>query len=93
MASDDFGFPAKLGQRVSRHAGGWMWRIEVREPDTMAAAWFTHENLSAILGTPTMPRLSESLCSSVVMRFKNASALRGWSIGLTRWVLGQSVAQ
>jgi hypothetical protein len=28
-----------------------MWRVEVREPDTMVEAWFTHENLSAILGT------------------------------------------
>jgi hypothetical protein len=47
----DYGFPVRLGQDVSRHSGRWMWRIEVPEPDTMAAAWFTHENLSAILGT------------------------------------------
>jgi hypothetical protein len=51
MASNDYGFPVKLGQDVSRHQGRWMWRIELSEPDTMAAAWFTHENLSAIRGT------------------------------------------
>jgi|RhiMethySRZTD1v2_1073278.scaffolds.fasta_scaffold18233_12 hypothetical protein len=51
MTSDDYGFPVKLGQDVSRHQGRWMWRIEVLEPDTMVAAWFTHEYLSAILGT------------------------------------------
>jgi hypothetical protein len=51
MATDHYGFPVKLVQHVSRHQGRWMWRIEVREPDTMVAAWFTHENLSAILGT------------------------------------------
>jgi hypothetical protein len=28
-----------------------MWRIAVTEPDTMTAAWFTHDNLAAILGT------------------------------------------
>ena len=45
MTSDDYGFPVKLGQDVSRHHGRWMWRIEVREPYTMVAAWFTHDNL------------------------------------------------
>jgi hypothetical protein len=38
MASDDYGFPIKLGQHVSQHPGRWMWRIEVTEPETMAAA-------------------------------------------------------
>jgi len=40
-ARPDYGLPVKLGQDVSRHSGRWMWRIEVTEPDTMAAAWFT----------------------------------------------------
>ena len=35
MASDDYGFPVKLGQEVRRRPGHWMWRIEVLEPDTM----------------------------------------------------------
>ena len=43
MTSDHYGFPVKLGQDLSRHAGRWMWRIAVTEPDTMAAAWFTHD--------------------------------------------------
>jgi hypothetical protein len=51
MVSNDYGFPIKLGQEVSWHPGRWMWRIEIREPSTMAAAWFTHDNLPAILGT------------------------------------------
>ena len=47
----DDGFPITLGQVVSRHPCRCMWRIEVREPSTMVGAWFTHEDLSAILGT------------------------------------------
>jgi len=47
----DYGFPVTLGQDVSRHHGRWMWRIALSEPNAVAAAWFTHENLSAILGT------------------------------------------
>jgi hypothetical protein len=50
MASDDYGYPVTLGNHVSRHSGRWTWRIEVYAPDTMPAAWFTHESLCAILG-------------------------------------------
>ena len=50
-ARPDYGFPVKLGQDVSRHSGRWTWCIEVHDPNTMAAVWFTQESLIGILGT------------------------------------------
>jgi hypothetical protein len=94
MTSHDYGFSVKLDQDVGRHHGRWMWRIEVRDPDTMAAPWFTHGNLSVILGTDSHdPAIVSRLVQWRRDESRIASASRRWSIGRTSWASDQKVPQ